>query len=160
VTDELTNDEVETLEADRAEYGKEGPPIFPPSITDQEPSENRTQDPNWEPNRHYQNQILENEELERSKAAVAGPRYQLRSRNRPTQTETGEGISVEIKGTEAERAEGEELEVGEAEQLDPLPGLSASNEGYPQQNEDPPPLAENVENLPRYNLRRLPGRNI
>jgi hypothetical protein len=75
--------------------------------------------------------------------------------NRPTQIETREGISVEIKGTEEERAEGEELEVGEAEQLDPLPDLSASNEGYPQQNEDPPPREENVENL-----RRLPGRNI
>jgi hypothetical protein len=84
----------------------------------------------------------------------------LRSRDRHTQIETGEGISVEIKGTEAERAEGEELEVGEAEQLDPLPGLSVSKEGYPQQNEDPPPREENVENLPRYNMRRLPGRNI
>jgi hypothetical protein len=77
-------DELETLEADGAGYGMEGPPL-PTSIIDQEPSEVRTQDPNWEPNRHYQNQILENDELERGEAAAASPRYELRSRNRPTQ---------------------------------------------------------------------------
>jgi hypothetical protein len=98
VTDELKNDELETWEADGAGYVMEGPPVFPPSITDQEPNEDRTQDPNWEPNRYYQNQILENEELERGEAAVASPIYELRSRDRHTQIETAEGISVEIKG--------------------------------------------------------------